>query len=69
MIALPDGTYLILNGAHKGKAGFGLAEDPNLNAVLYNPSVPLNQRMSIMANTTVARLHHSEAIILLDGRV
>jgi hypothetical protein len=25
--------------------------------------------MSIMANTTVARLYHSEAIVLLDGRV
>lgn len=25
--------------------------------------------MSVMANTTVARLYHSEAIVLLDGRV
>ena len=69
MAALPDGTYLIANGAKKGVAGFGLAEDPNLNAVLYDPSKPVNQRMSIMANTTVARLYHSEAITLQDGRV
>jgi hypothetical protein len=40
-----------------------------LNAVLYDPSKPVNQRMSIMANTTVARLYHSEATVLLDGRV
>ncbi|KAL8705487.1 MAG: hypothetical protein Q9201_001418 [Fulgogasparrea decipioides] len=67
--ALPDGTYLIANGAQKGVAGFGLANTPNLNAVLYDPSKPVNQRMTIMANTTVARLYHSEAILMQDGRV
>ncbi|KAI9833274.1 MAG: hypothetical protein M1826_000187 [Phylliscum demangeonii] len=69
MAALPDGTYLILNGAHQGVAGFGLANDPNLNAVLYDPTLPVNKRMTIMANTTVARMYHSEAILLQDGRV
>ncbi len=69
MSPLPDGTYLILNGAHQGVAGFGLADDPNYNAVLYDPAKPVGQRMSVMANTTVARLYHSEAITLLDGRV
>ena len=67
--ALPDGTYLILNGAQQGVAGFGLATDPNLNAVLYDPSKPFGSRMSIMANTTVARLYHSEAVLMDDGRV
>jgi hypothetical protein len=67
--ALPDGTYLILNGDHHGVAGFGLGEDPNLSAVLYDPSKPLNARMSVMANTSVPRLYHSEAILLADGRV
>lgn len=66
---LPDGTYVIVNGAQHGVAGFGLGGDPNYNAVLYDPTKPINQRMSIMANTTVARLYHSEAIVLLDGRV
>ncbi len=69
MAGLPDGTYIILNGAQHGVAGFGLAESPNYNAVLYDPSKPVNQRMSVMANTTVARLYHSEATVLLDGRV
>jgi Domain of unknown function (DUF1929) len=69
MTALPDGTYLILNGGQQGRAGFGLAVDPNHNAVLYDPRKPVNQRMSIMANTTVDRLYHSEAILLQDGRV
>jgi Domain of unknown function (DUF1929) len=69
MTALPDGTFLILNGAVAGQAGFGLASEPNLNAVLYNPSKPVGARMTIMANTTIARLYHSEAVLLLDGRV
>ncbi|KUJ06679.1 uncharacterized protein LY89DRAFT_403153 [Mollisia scopiformis] len=66
---LPDGTYLILNGGQHGVAGFGLGGDPNFNAVLYDPSQPHNSRMSIMGNTTVARLYHSEATLLVDGRV
>jgi hypothetical protein len=69
MAPLPDGTFLILNGAHQGVAGFALATDPNLNAVLYNPSKPVNRRMSIMANTTIARMYHSEALLMADGRV
>jgi hypothetical protein len=67
--ALPDGTYLILNGAHQGVGGFGLATDPNYNAVLYDPSQPVGSRMSIMATTIVARLYHSEAMLMQDGRV
>lgn len=50
-------------------AGFGLANTPNYNAVLYDPSQPINERMTIMANTTVARMYHSEAILMQDGRV
>lgn len=69
MTALPDGTYLIANGAQQGVAGFGLATNPNLNSVLYNPKKPLNARMTVMANTTIARLYHSEAVLLDDGRV
>jgi Glyoxal oxidase N-terminus/Domain of unknown function (DUF1929) len=66
---LPDGTFLILNGAVSGEAGFGLASTPNLNAVLYDPTKPVGARMSVMANSSIARLYHSEAITLLDGRV
>jgi hypothetical protein len=69
MVALPDGTYLILNGAHEGVAGFELADKPNLNAVLYDPSRPVGSRMSVMANTTLARMYHSEAILMNDGRI
>ncbi|KAM3508392.1 hypothetical protein MY10362_001195 [Beauveria mimosiformis] len=69
MAPLPDGTFLILNGAHHGVAGFGLGVDPNLNALMYDPRKPLGRRITVMANTTVARMYHSEGITLLDGRV
>lgn len=69
MTALPDGTYMILNGAKAGIAGFGQADHPNLNAVHYNPTKPLGSRFTVMANTSVARLYHSEAILLDDARV
>ncbi|KAF9220620.1 copper radical oxidase-like protein [Gyrodon lividus] len=69
IVTLPDGTYMILNGAHQGVAGFGLASDPNLGALLYDPSKPVGQRMFILNNTIVARLYHSEATLLPDGRV
>ncbi|PSR84223.1 hypothetical protein PHLCEN_2v5511 [Hermanssonia centrifuga] len=67
--ALPDGTFLMVNGAHQGVAGFGLATDPNFSAVLYDPTQPIGQRFSILNNTIVARLYHSEATLLFDGRV
>ncbi|KAF8197751.1 copper radical oxidase [Mycena galopus ATCC 62051] len=69
MVSLPDGTFLIVNGAVQGVAGFGLANDPNLGALLYDPSMPFNERISILNTTIVARLYHSEAILLPDGRV
>ncbi|KAI4941281.1 hypothetical protein J4E91_010858 [Alternaria rosae] len=69
MATLPDGTYLILNGAEIGQAGFGLADQANLNAVLYDSRKPRGKRMSVMANTTIARMYHSEAVIMDDGRV
>jgi len=69
MAALPDGTYMILNGAHQGVGGFGTASDPNFNALLYDPSQPVGSRFSILANTTIARMYHSEAALLPDGRV
>ncbi|KAL2134895.1 hypothetical protein VTI74DRAFT_10530 [Chaetomium olivicolor] len=69
MAPLPDGTYLIANGALHGVAGFGLGVGPNLNALLYDPTKPLHSRITVAANTTIARMYHSEAITLLDGRV
>ena len=66
--ALPDGTYLIVNGAHQGVAGFGLATDPNYSALLYDPTQPVGQRFSILGNTIVARLYHSEATVSVASK-
>ncbi|SCO42989.1 related to glyoxal oxidase precursor [Fusarium fujikuroi] len=69
MVALPDGRYLILGGAQVGRGGFGLADNSNLNAVMYNPEEPLGQRMTVLANTTIARMYHSEAVLLSNGKI
>lgn len=69
MVGLPDGTMMILNGAHQGVAGFGLASDPNLNAVLYDPAQPVGERFSILNSTIVPRMYHSEATLLPDVRI
>ena len=69
MVALPDGTFMIMNGAKQGIAGFRLASDPNLSALLYDPSQPIGSRISILNNTTIPRMYHSEATLLPDGRV
>lgn len=52
-----------MNGAQQGVAGFGLASDPNFQAILYDPTQPVNSRISILNTTIVARLYHSEATV------
>src|SRR5260221_5524053 len=69
MVPLPDGTIFIANGAHHGVAGFGLGEDPNLSAILYDPTLPIGSRFAVLNNTIVPRMYHSEATLLPDGRV
>lgn len=68
-VSLPDGTYIILNGAHIGVSGFASASSPNLTPVLYDPSLPVGQRMRELASTTIARLYHSEAVLFIDGTI
>ena len=60
---------MIVNGAQQGVAGFNLASDPNLSALLYDPSQPVGSRISILNSTTIPRMYHSEATLLPDGRV
>lgn len=68
-ILLPDGTILFLNGAHIGSQGFGLADDPLLQVLIYEPLAPLGSRWTTGANSTIPRLYHSIAMLLLDGSV
>jgi hypothetical protein len=69
MVPLPDGTFLIVNGAMSGEAGFGLASNPNFVAYLYDPTQALSQRISILNTTIVPRLYHSEAVLMPDASV
>lgn len=68
-ILLPDGTILFLNGAHIGSQGFGLADDPTMQVLIYEPFAPLGSRWTTGAQSTIPRLYHSIATLLLDGSV
>jgi hypothetical protein len=69
MVTLPDGTFLIVNGCEQGYAGFDTCQMPATTAILYTPNAPLGNRFTVLASTTIARLYHSEAALLDDGRV
>jgi len=69
MAGLPDGTFFIGNGASFGAGGFANADTPNLTPVLYDPSLPLHQRFTVLGKTIVARMYHSEATLLPDASV
>jgi hypothetical protein len=64
---LPDGTSVWVNGAQLGAQGFGVAEDPALEVLLYNPDQPKGKRWTTGPKSTIARLYHSVALLLLDG--
>ncbi|KAF8244680.1 glyoxal oxidase [Wilcoxina mikolae CBS 423.85] len=66
---LPDGKVLWLNGANRGAQGFLLADNPTLHALLYDPTKPKGQRWTQLAKSTIPRLYHSVALLLLDGTV
>jgi hypothetical protein len=45
---------LIINGVKQVVAGFASATNPNLVPVLYNPALPINGRMTELAETPIA---------------
>ncbi|KAJ3211806.1 hypothetical protein HDU67_004279 [Dinochytrium kinnereticum] len=68
-IALPDLTFLFINGASVGVSGFATADDPVGTAWIYDPFKPSNQRFEILNWTDIPRMYHSEATLVHDGRV
>lgn len=64
---LPDGTVIWVNGCNQGAQGFGLAQDPTFSALIYDPAQPLDQRFTTGASSTIPRLYHSVALLLLNG--
>lgn len=64
---LPDGTVIFVNGCNRGAQGFGLATNPTLEVLIYDPTKPLGQRFTTGPTSPIARLYHSVALLLLDG--
>lgn len=54
-------------GGSEGAQGFGLAESPALEALIYDPNQPLGERFSVGASSTIPRLYHSVALLAIDG--
>ncbi|KAI6682782.1 hypothetical protein NL676_028695 [Syzygium grande] len=69
MIILPTGHILIVNGARRGSAGWNNAAGPSLVPYLYKPKKALGRRFSMLKSTKIARLYHSSASLLPDGRI
>jgi hypothetical protein len=64
---LPDGTVVWVNGAQEGAQGFGVAQNPSLEVLLYDPYQPKGKRFTTGPKSTIPRLYHSVALLLLDG--
>ncbi|KAL0296929.1 UNVERIFIED_CONTAM: Aldehyde oxidase GLOX1 [Sesamum radiatum] len=59
-----------LNGAANGTAGWECAVNPVLNPVIYKPDeLDPTKRFSVLNPTKIARMYHSAATLLPDGRV
>ncbi|KAJ4831801.1 hypothetical protein Tsubulata_017012 [Turnera subulata] len=69
MVLLPTGEVLIINGATNGSAGWESAVNPVYNPVLYMPDVDPGRRFLVLNPSRKARLYHSTAVLLPDGRV
>ncbi|KAK3037502.1 LOW QUALITY PROTEIN: hypothetical protein RJ639_030310 [Escallonia herrerae] len=69
MLILPTGDILIINGVKRGCAGWNSAASPSLQPYLYKQSKKHGKRFSILKSTKIARMYHSSAILLPDGRV
>ncbi|XP_008793761.1 aldehyde oxidase GLOX-like [Phoenix dactylifera] len=69
MLILPTGHILIINGAKQGCAGWQMATTASYNPYLYEPKESLGNRFSVLNSTGIARMYHSSAIVLPDGRI
>lgn len=69
MLLLPNGDVLIINGASAGVAGWEVGRDPVLSPVVYGPDKPAESRFEVQNPSKIARMYHSTAILLRDGRV
>ena len=69
MINVPTGEIMIINGAQNGYQGWAKARNPVLNPIKYNGDASPSKRFQVMAKTNIARVYHSTANLLSDGRI
>lgn len=69
MIILPTGRIMIINGAKSGAAGYDSARNASLQPYLYHPNTKPGRRFKVLSPTKIARMYHSSATLLPDGRV
>ncbi|KNA16982.1 hypothetical protein SOVF_084570 [Spinacia oleracea] len=69
MVILPTGHILLINGAQSGAGGWNNADRPAQQPFLYKARRPLGKRFLVLQETDVARMYHSSAILLPDGRI
>lgn len=65
-VNLLDGSILWLNGAQVGAQGFGIADKPAYDLLIYHPG---NDTWDTVATSDIPRLYHSVALMLKDGRI
>ncbi|KAJ7543396.1 hypothetical protein O6H91_09G036300 [Diphasiastrum complanatum] len=66
MVLLPNSKVLIINGAQNGSQGWMDASNPCYNPIIYDP---LTSMFEVQVATTIARVYHSTANLLPDGRI
>jgi hypothetical protein len=70
MILLPNGAeVVIINGAMDGSAGWEYAKTPAYAPVVYRPDHSPGDRFQEQSSAGIARMYHSSAILLRDGRL
>ncbi|XP_062185516.1 aldehyde oxidase GLOX-like [Phragmites australis] len=69
MILLPNGEVAIINGAKDGIGGWESAKTPAKAPFIYRPDRSLGSRFEEQTAASTARMYHSSAVLLRDGRV
>ena len=70
-VIMADGNFLWVNGCQRGWAGYnGRNHDPTFDPLIYTPDKPAGSRWTQnLASTDIARMYHSVALTLPDGRI
>ncbi|KAI9316879.1 glyoxal oxidase N-terminus-domain-containing protein [Dichotomocladium elegans] len=70
-VILPDGSIFWANGCQRGWAGYNNRNhDPTFDPLIYLPeNKPGDRWVTGLADTNIARMYHSVALTLPDGRV